>query len=171
MPVRSNPIVVGSPLLLLFVLATSCSSPPPPVDLENARSTLLAADMAWSTTPPDADAFVAMMDEDASFLAPDAPQANGQEDIKAAVSGLFASPGFKLNWRATSAEVASSGDFGYTLGTFELTLNDADGNPQTRQGKYVTVWEKNAEGQWKVLADIPNFNSPPPAPAMESTEK
>jgi ketosteroid isomerase-like protein len=44
--------------------------------------------------------------------------------------------------------------------TFELSFQDAEGNPVTTVGKYVTVWKKQADGQWKVVADIFNRDAP-----------
>lgn len=58
------------------------------------------------------------------------------------------------------ADVSSSGDLGYSVGTFELTLNDSEGNPVTRKGKYTTVWQKQTDGQWKVVSVTPNLDSP-----------
>ena len=63
-------------------------------------------------------------------------------------------PGFALNWKATGAEVAENADLGYTIGTYELKMDDADGNPTTTVGKYVTVWEKQADGGWKVPSTV-----------------
>jgi hypothetical protein len=35
----------------------------------------------------------------------------------------------------------------------------------SEKGKYVTVWKKQANGQWKVAEDIFNADAPPPPPA------
>lgn len=61
-------------------------------------------------------------------------------------------------------EVAKSGDIGYTQGTYEMTVNDAKGNPNTDRGKYLSIWKKQADGAWRCIVDT--FNSDlPPAPA------
>jgi ketosteroid isomerase-like protein len=44
-----------------------------------------------------------------------------------------------------------------------LTTPDPAGKPVTDRGKYVTIWKKQADGSWKVIADI--FNSDLPMPA------
>ena len=85
----------------------------------------------------------------------------GKDDIEKIASQPFSAPGFSLTWSATTADVSSAGDLGYSIGTFELTTNDPEGNPVTRKGKYTTVWRKQADGQWKVVSDTPNFDSPP----------
>jgi ketosteroid isomerase-like protein len=77
---------------------------------------------------------------------------------------MSAMPGFGLTWKATRAEVSASGDVGYTVGAYEMTMNDATGKPQVDKGKYVTIWKKGADGKWKVKEDIFNSDTPPPPP-------
>lgn len=141
----------------LAVLGAGCA---PQVDLEAERTALLNADQAWSQTAPDLDQFMSFVADDASMFPFDAPIATGKEAIRAVFSELSSAPGFAVSWSATGAEVARAGDLGYTIGTFELTVNDAEGNPVTTVGKYVTVWKKQADGQWKVVADIFNRDAP-----------
>jgi ketosteroid isomerase-like protein len=145
----------------LLVLAISGCAPQ--VDVEAERAALLTADEAWSQSAADLDGFMSFVADDASMLPFDVPIATGEEAIRAVFSALSSAPGFALSWSATGAVVSRAGDLGYTIGTFELTVNDAEGNPVTTVGKYVTVWRKQADGQWKVVADI--FNRDAPAPS------
>lgn len=62
-----------------------------------------------------------------------------------------------ISWTPSYAEVAKSGELGYTWGTW--TLNDPD---TVLYGKYFTVWKKNAENKWKVVLDGGNGTNPPP---------
>jgi ketosteroid isomerase-like protein len=48
-------------------------------------------------------------------------------------------------------------------------MNDASGKPVNDRGKYVEVWEKQADGKWKCGADI--WNSDLPASASVASEK
>ena len=163
-------VVWFSLLVLAGPVLAGCAQQPEPNDLDAAKAALMEADRAWSETPPSADAFTAFTAEGAHFLNVDAPLAVGREQIRESISLLFNAPGLALQWKASSAEVSSSGDLGYTLGTFELTVNDAEGNPVTRQGKYATIWRKQADGSWKVEADIPNFDAALAAPAPAEEE-
>jgi hypothetical protein len=81
---------------------------------------------------------------------------------------MVANPGFAVGWQPTTVEVSTAGDLGYTVGTYESTLQDEHGNPVTDRGKYVTVWKKQPDGKWKVVADI--FNSDLPAPTAGLSE-
>jgi len=61
-----------------------------------------------------------------------------------------------LTWTSVSAEVAASGDLGYTYGTFEFRSKDKDGKPVVNHGKYTTIWKKQKDGSWKVALDMGN---------------
>jgi ketosteroid isomerase-like protein len=60
---------------------------------------------------------------------------------------------YQLTWTPTDAMMGPSGDFGYTWGHFEGRSKDANGNPVTTSGRYITIWRKQADGQWKVVLD------------------
>jgi ketosteroid isomerase-like protein len=74
----------------------------------------------------------------------------------------MATPGYALSWQVNKVEASHGGDLAYSMGTYEGTMNDAKGKPVTDRGKYVTVWEKQPDGKWNVVADI--YNSDLPAP-------
>ena len=59
------------------------------------------------------------------------------------------------------AEMAASGDLGYTFGNYVATSKDKDGKVVKHYGKYVTIWKKQADGSWKVAMDTGN-SSPEP---------
>ncbi|MBK9757037.1 MAG: DUF4440 domain-containing protein [Nannocystis sp.] len=64
--------------------------------------------------------------------------------------------GARLSWTPSYAEVSRGGDLGYTTGLY--TQARADG---TDFGHYVSVWRKQADGRWKVVADGGNQHLPP----------
>jgi ketosteroid isomerase-like protein len=131
------------------------------IDLEAERAALRAADQAWSQSPPDLDLFMSFYAEDAVAAIPDAEPAQGKKAIRNLWSGIFRTPGFALKWNSTKVDVAESGTLGYVTGTFELSLQDSSGKTLTRTGKYQTVWRKQPDGQWKAVADLAAFDSPP----------
>ena len=133
-----------------------------PIDLEAERAAILEADQAWSETPLDVQAFVSYFADGARFQPPEGPEAVGLEDIQGAAAAVFSLPGFSVSCRAHFSDVSSARDLGYSIGTLEFTANDTEGHPVTRNGKYTTVWRKQKDGQWKVVSDTFNFNSPAP---------
>ncbi|MBI4877875.1 MAG: hypothetical protein HY822_24860 [Acidobacteria bacterium] len=56
-----------------------------------------------------------------------------------------------LSWGPAFAEIAASGDFGYTGGPWELRLKPGE-EPKTF-GHYLSVWKKQADGKWRAVAD------------------
>ena len=53
------------------------------------------------------------------------------------------------------------------MGMYQLTMKDSQGNPVNDRGKFVEVWKKQADGKWKVEADIFNSDLPVAAPSAE----
>lgn len=146
---------------LLVLASCSTQAPAPQIDLANERTALMDTDLAWSATIPDLDKFLSFFADDASFLPPDMPLAQGHEAIRTAATQILSTPGFSINWKATKADVSATADLGYTMGVYQATMNDAAGKPMASVGKYVTVWKKQADGQWKVVADCFNADGPP----------
>ncbi len=60
---------------------------------------------------------------------------------------------YQLTWTPTDARMGPSGDIGYTWGHFEGHSKDANGNPVTTSGRYMTIWRREKDGSWKVVLD------------------
>ena len=92
---------------------------------------------------------------DGAIMPPGAPKAQGPKAIEKVWSGLIATPGFGLTFKADDITVSSAGDMALDRGTYRLETGSPSA-PTQDVGKYVVVWRK-IEGKWKVAADI--FNS------------
>lgn len=123
---------------------------------------LLAADAGWMKvfSAKDMARSVAYLEEDGSMLGSNAPIATGREAITKMFSGFFALPNLDITWQADKADVARSGELGYTSGTYRMTFSDPSGKTVSDKGKYVTVWKKQKDGSWKVALDIFNTDLP-----------
>lgn len=71
---------------------------------------------------------------------------------------------YQLTWTPTDALMGPSGDMGYTWGHYEGHSKDANGNPVTTTGRYMTIWRREPDGSWKVVLDA---GSTEPAEAGE----
>jgi len=131
------------------------------------EQTLRDLDAQWSAAAgaKDLDKTVSYYSNDATVMPPNASAARTKEAIRKVWQDLLASPGLSISWKATKVEVAKSGDLACLSGTYELTINDPSGKPLNDHGKYVEVWEKQADGKWKCGADIWNSDLPASAPA------
>ncbi len=67
--------------------------------------------------------------------------------------------GARLEWTPQYAQVSERGDMGWTWGRSVSTRADGTRRP----GRYVTIWRRNFDGEWRFVADIGNQD--PPAPA------
>ena len=137
--------------LLLVGCAVACG---PPVNVAQERDTLLKLDREWSDSVKDVDKFLSYYAADASVYAPGMSVVKGAGPIRDTLTKMFAAPGFALQFGPTKADVSAFGDAGYTTGTYQATTNGA-----TEKGKYVEVWKKQSDGQWKVMEDIFNADA------------
>ncbi len=60
---------------------------------------------------------------------------------------------YQLTWTTTDAQMSPAGDMGYAWGHFEGRSQDAGGHPVTTTGRFITVWQKQPDGSWKVALD------------------
>jgi ketosteroid isomerase-like protein len=68
---------------------------------------------------------------------------------------------FTLQWKPEKAEVATSGDIGYTYGNWEMKAKTLQGKDTTYYGNYITVWKKQKNGSWKFVIDGGNSTPKP----------
>ena len=101
-----------------------------------------------------------------AFLANAAPTAmvveNGKlVDAQAAWNSRSVKPNTRLTWYPLLADVAQSGDLGYTTGPWTMLQNER----AQASGEYVTLWRKQPDGQWKYVVDmnIERIGVPPSA--------
>ena len=59
-----------------------------------------------------------------------------------------------LDWRPVMAEISNDGSMAHTIGTWEFHARGKDSAATRGTGHYLTVWRRQADGSWKVLADI-----------------
>ena len=140
------------------------------IDLEAERALLLETDRtqaeAYSTSETPLDTIFASFAEDARVLAPGIPMAEGWEASRAVFAKLEALPGYSLEYSPAMADVGGAADLGYTIGTYHMKLPGSDGSIAEIDGKYLTIWKRQPDGNWKVAVDMFNTDGPP-VPADE----
>jgi ketosteroid isomerase-like protein len=120
--------------------------------IEAGRQSLLQRDLAFaeaSSSRGAAEAFYEFMTSDATLLQAGEFPISGIEPIKVR---LAAGQQGTLAWKPEEAQIAESGELGYTWGTYEF--HDRP-DRKVRYGKYVTVWKKR-DGAWKIVLSIEN---------------
>jgi ketosteroid isomerase-like protein len=102
----------------------------------------------------------------ATYIAPEGGVFAGTELVigTAAVRALYGEQqraGGTLNWRPVFADAAPSGDLGMTVGEYVFTGRGANGSVVQRFGKYLTIWQRQPNGDWRFVIDGGN-SSPTP---------
>lgn len=161
-PARRIPLCFGAAALLALALACGGGR-----DADATRETLVATDRAWARTAADPDRFAAFFADAGTFLLPEGTVVKNREAVRRAMAILAKTPGFSLTWLVSTAEVAASGDLGYTHGTYTLTGPDPAGLARRTTGPYLSVWRKQPDGQWKVVASL--FSPSPSTTAQTSS--
>ena len=152
--------ILHATALLLGIAVSGCATAPGNSNHDTARRELLATDAAFSKESEAkgaAEAFYNYMAPGATALPAGQQPVRGREAIRDNLSGARG----LLKWRPMEAEVAASGDLGYTWGTYEYHSEDSNKNPNTGHGKYVTIWKKQPDGSWKAILDCGNQNPSP----------
>ena len=155
--------------ILIATLGLAAAS----VCLAADEQALRDADAQWSKAAEakDLDKTVSYYADDAIVMPPNASAATTKEAIRSAWKEMLTTPGAAISWKATKVQVAQAGDLAYVSGTYEETMTDASGQSVKDHGKYVEIFKKQADGTWKVVADIWNSDLPASAPAAPERKR
>lgn len=152
--------------LALSPLATAqTTAAPPAADLQAALDAMVAAENAFSKMSVEKgmkDAFVTFLADDSILFRPTpVPGKQWMSSRPGPPPG-----GGTLIWRPAHAEIAASGDMGYSTGPFEFRSPDASRPPG--HGTFFSVWQKQADGSWKVMMDVGvNHPADPSGPKLD----
>jgi len=155
-------------LVVSLAGCTPAATPLAPPDTHDADAKAIKGiEAAWvqAFTTKDVDKVAAFYTEDASVFLPGTPIITGIPAIKAALKPMIADRDFSLTFAADKVDVAKSGDLGYSQGAYTMTYSSSEGKKMVAEkGKYVTIFKKQADGNWKNVADIFNADAPAAAP-------
>ena len=115
------------------------------------RSEIVKTDEAFSNMSKQQGmkkAFIEYMDDNGILLRPNHQPIIGANAIEYLTEQNDST--FTLTWEPSSAQVAASGDLGYSYGIYNLQLQDT-----TLHGTYVSIW-KQKDGKWKFVLDTGN---------------
>jgi hypothetical protein len=147
---------------ILSLLATAALADEPKLhgNLDAARA-IVKADLDFGVLAKKegtARAFRDAMDEtDGVTYGGGSTPSIGRDAIYQAMGG-DAPDDSKLEWQPQEVFAAKAGDMGVSRGRWTATSKKPDAKPIG--GSYVTVWRKNAKGEWKGLIDIGNVDKP-----------
>jgi len=150
--------IVGA-VAVLCALA-GCAPEPLP-DRQAVLETLIEAERAFARASVEQgmrSAFLAYLADASVLFRPMPTDGKAWFEASPEVSGTLA-------WRPVFADVADTGDFGYTTGPW--TYSDSAGTPVS-YGQYVSAWRKQADGTWRVEIDTGIGHPQPERPQPEA---
>ena len=151
---KSNRLLVMFLLVGLVAIVVGCQQQPPaPPDTRAAdEAAIRAASGAWMRAAGEKDVEkVVSVYAQAVYVG---RAVIGPEAFREAWTDRFPDPNYAVTWQTTKVKVARSGDLAYQMATWEETRSDAKKKPQTTKGNFFTVWEKQANGTWKIAVYI-----------------
>jgi uncharacterized protein (TIGR02246 family) len=137
----------GLPLLAFCAFAQSGS-----IDAR-ARKDIDAGNLAWvnGMKAGDAKAIAATYAADAVDCAATGECARGRAAIEEHFKTRFATLGNALSASAASLGSVQQGDFVYEWGRSEMSFSGG----QKTSHRYLTVWQRQAAGEWKIFRNMP----------------
>lgn len=156
--------------VILSLLLVSCA--PPEVDMAALRKTIddYNAATTESMLTNDVEKAMPFYADDAVSMPPNFPTNKGREAIKAGITQMMQS-GMKVTAaNFTVTEVEAAGKIAYEVGEYDMTMTMPGMGEMKDNGKYVAVWKQQADGSWKVHAEIWNTSVPIPEPEMEKAD-
>lgn len=158
-------VLLVSALVLLSACAPKVNDP---ADIQAIKDTQPAFDKAWNAG--NAEAVMAIYAAEAIRMEPNLPAHVGQQANRASFQKYFDQYVSEGNYIAEDVRV--SGDLAVARGTFagKETLK-AGGSSSQFKGKFLTAFQRQADGSWKALWDIYNSDLPMPGTTADGAEE
>jgi len=134
------------------------------MDLAAEKILLLKRDADWAVAASegrDLERVLSFWTDDAIVMPPGLPAVIGKAALREYVQASMKIPGFRITWTSTDVTFSPDGNMAYMFGTNLIDMNGPDGTPLRIDGRAVTIWRKEPDGQWRCSVDI--WNAPPAA--------
>jgi ketosteroid isomerase-like protein len=162
MKTRLGLVAAGAALML------SACTPDEAPGREAAIEQILQADRDFAALAAEqglAEAFGTYMDRvEGRKIGPSGDPVIGEADIRAAFANT--PDGLLLDWTPVEAFASQAGDFGVSWGDWSIHSDGDRESVADARGRYITVWRRNAAGEWRGLLDTGSEDAsyqPPPA--------
>lgn len=149
-------------MLLLVLAAGACASqeeaaaPVAAIDESAIRDTIEAREREWSAAfrAGDATAVANMYTEDGAQVEPSGEWRRGREAIAAGMKQQLDTLNVTMR-EDVPEEIIVAGDYVIEIGQYKYAATTKVGNNAvSSSGRYMVVWRKDADGQWRIHRDI-----------------
>lgn len=108
----------------------------------------------------DAARFVKLWTDDGVQMFPGGPALTGKQAIEASMAEYFETMSM-IEFEIWNEEVESFGDWAFARGTYHWEGDPTDGGERVLwDGKYLTIFQRQSDGSWKIHRDCFNKNTP-----------
>ena len=127
-----------------------------PAVVQRAIDSTLAV-FASAMTRGDTAALASVFAPDAMMLPSGSPILRGRAGVAQFNAGMLSM--FTIsNASFTTKDLIVTGDYAIETGEYRMTMKPKQGPAMPDTGKYVTVWQLDSDGNWKIIRDIFNTN-------------
>jgi ketosteroid isomerase-like protein len=134
------------------------------MDLHAEKARLLQRDAEWARVARegrDIDRILSYWTDDAVVVPPALSTIVGKTALRRYVESSLKMPGFQITWSSADIVLSPDGNLAYMFSKNAVTVNGQDGTPMTMNGRAVTIWRREADGEWRCAVDI--WNAEPTA--------
>lgn len=138
-------------LISVLLIVAACDRTQEPAD----PSVITSRSNAWQAAlnAKDADALADLYTSDTRLMPPGEEMASGRDAARATFSDMIDAG---LSGTLTSVEAKVIGDTGYNVGVYKLMTGDT----LVDTGKFIEIWQRGDDGQWRIANDIWNSDGP-----------
>jgi uncharacterized protein (TIGR02246 family) len=149
--------VISGRLVVVVMLSLFVQANPVTVDSgdQNLERAVRKANSDWEAAVKtgDAAAIAAPYADDAVFILVDGTCIRGRAEIEKMYRTGFEARGVAASARIDSKKLVVDGDLAYESGYGEVGRMQA-GKLSKIGGRYLTVWQRRADGEWKIIRNI-----------------
>jgi uncharacterized protein (TIGR02246 family) len=146
-------------IVAVALVLGACAAPkaPTPVAASASKGELgqMNRDFAAALNAKDPAKAASYYTEDAIMVPPGEAMVQGRAAIEAYWKGAIEAGGAR-DASVETLDAQSSGDLGFELGSFSLTVNGANGEATTEKGRYIELLKRGADGKWYSYRSIWN---------------
>jgi ketosteroid isomerase-like protein len=129
------------------------------MDLTSEKIRLLERDAQWARAASegtDLELILSFWTDDAIVIPPDQPAFTGKAALRRYMEATLQIPGFRITWTSSDVKFSPDAQMAYMFGRNSISMEASDGNRITNEGRAVTIWRREADGEWRCTVDIWN---------------
>ena len=143
-------VAAATQLLLAAADAVAVPSGDPKLDRAIRKAN---SDYVEAMKTGDAAAIAAPYTDDAVFVGIDGACTRGRAEIEKMYRARFERSGLAKSTRINSRRVVVDGNLAYESGSGEIGRL-REGKLSTDSARFLTVWQRQGDGQWKILRNV-----------------